>query len=416
MRYDLAVRVATLIEHYITYRPEWLAAWSDGRDVAFDDGAAAAHAALAGRAVAADRGGASTRANGIRRSTFFAAIEAARHRRTRAGRARTCSACRRCRRSTSTSSAASRASSTSTSTSLNPCREYWFDIVDAKRLSWLAARGSAAHHETGNRLLAAWGAPAKAFLSLLFDGAADDAVVDDAPFVAGGRHDAARRRCRTRSSISPIPRRAASRSPTTTAASKSTSAIRARASSRCCTTACSRCSRPIRPSPADVLVVTPDLASPAPLIDAVFGNALPPRHIPYAITGRPRSEANPVAGALLAALALAPSRFAASDVFDLLQRPIVARRFGLDADALALGSSLDPGVRHPLGTRRAHARGARPSGGGALHVRRRPRPPIRGLRVADETRRRRSTDACRPATPKAPKRWRSARSRASSTR
>src|SRR4029434_9271021 len=87
--------------------------------------------------------------------------------------------------------------------------------------------------------------------------------------------------------------------------------------------------------PEDVLVVTPDLAKTAPLIDAVFGNAQPPRRIPYAITGRPRSQENPVAGALLAALALAPSRFPASAVFELLQRPIVARRFGLDDDALA---------------------------------------------------------------------------------
>jgi exodeoxyribonuclease V gamma subunit len=31
MRLDLAQRCAQLIEHYITYRPQWLAAWSEGR-------------------------------------------------------------------------------------------------------------------------------------------------------------------------------------------------------------------------------------------------------------------------------------------------------------------------------------------------------------------------------------------------
>ena len=35
MRYDLAARVATLIEHYITYRPAWLDTWSRRADVAF---------------------------------------------------------------------------------------------------------------------------------------------------------------------------------------------------------------------------------------------------------------------------------------------------------------------------------------------------------------------------------------------
>ena len=43
MRYELAVRVAMLVEQYITYRPQWLAAWSAGREIAFDDAAAAAH-------------------------------------------------------------------------------------------------------------------------------------------------------------------------------------------------------------------------------------------------------------------------------------------------------------------------------------------------------------------------------------
>ena len=40
---------------------------------------------------------------------------------------------------------------------LNPSQEFWFDVVDARRLAYLAARGEAAYHEEGNRLLAAWG-------------------------------------------------------------------------------------------------------------------------------------------------------------------------------------------------------------------------------------------------------------------
>ncbi|HEX4510869.1 MAG TPA: exodeoxyribonuclease V subunit gamma, partial [Burkholderiaceae bacterium] len=46
----------------------------------------------------------------------------------------------------------------------DPCREYWFDVVDRRRLAWLATRGQVDHHEIGNRLLASWGRQAQASL------------------------------------------------------------------------------------------------------------------------------------------------------------------------------------------------------------------------------------------------------------
>lgn len=39
MRYELAHRVATVLDHYLTYRPEWLAAWQAGESVLAADGA-----------------------------------------------------------------------------------------------------------------------------------------------------------------------------------------------------------------------------------------------------------------------------------------------------------------------------------------------------------------------------------------
>ena len=334
MRYELAVRVATLVEQYITYRPQWLAAWSAGREIAFDDAAAAAHqrwqAALWRRiAVAVD---ARQRHPSL---AFFAAIEAGAKLPAARG-TRTHVFCvpsmpplyldivRGLARFIDIDLYA-----------LNPCREYWFDIVDPKRLSWLAARGETAHHESGNRLLAAWGAPAKAFLSLLFDGTADDAAVDDAPFVAAaGATLLATLQNAILDLADPAPGSVVPDDP-----DRSVEVHVCHSRTRELETLHDRLLGLFAADPslsaADVLVVTPDLAGTAPLIDAVFGNALPPRRIPYAITGRPRSEANPVAGALLAALALAPSRFPASAVYELLQRPVVARRFGLDEDALA---------------------------------------------------------------------------------
>ena len=105
--------------------------------------------------------------------------------------------------------------------------------------------------------------------------------------------------------------------------------------------------------------MTPDLEAAAPLIDAVFGNAPKARAIPYTITGRPASALNSVAQALLAVLAVATSRFQASTVFELLQQPIIARRFAIGSAELEaihawIGASgirwgIDGGHRGELG-------------------------------------------------------------------
>lgn len=84
----------------------------------------------------------------------------------------------------------------------------------------------------------------------------------------------------------------------------------------------------------DVLVALPDLAEAAPVVDAVFGTAPEARRIPYTITGRPRTLANPVARALADLIAVARSRWAASEVFGLLRHPCIARRFEFDAAEL----------------------------------------------------------------------------------
>jgi exodeoxyribonuclease V gamma subunit len=102
-----------------------------------------------------------------------------------------------------------------------------------------------------------------------------------------------------------------------------------------------------------VVVVLPDLEAAAPLIDAVFGNAPKPLAIPYTITGRRASECNPCAQALLAVLAVAVSRFTATSVFELLQLPLVARRFGIaDADLASIHRWIrDSGIRWGIDAR-----------------------------------------------------------------
>lgn len=84
-------------------------------------------------------------------------------------------------------------------------------------------------------------------------------------------------------------------------------------------------------TPADILVLAPDMGSYAPYVEAVFGCAPEdgPR-IPFHLTERPASE-GPQASVLTALLYMDRSRFEASRVLSILENPAVAARFGLTA-------------------------------------------------------------------------------------
>lgn len=83
-------------------------------------------------------------------------------------------------------------------------------------------------------------------------------------------------------------------------------------------------------TPRDVIVMMPDVAAYAPLIEAVFGNAPESRRIPYAISDRSLQQESPLLQSFLALLTLPQSRLRVSDVLDLLEVPATLRRFGLD--------------------------------------------------------------------------------------
>jgi len=216
---------------------------------------------------------------------------------------------------------------------LNPSQEFWFDVVEPRRLAYLAARGQADYHEQGNRLLAAWGQQTKSALSLLVDAAADG-VVEDAVFapngggsVLGALQDAVLEMSELApGSLAPL---AGDRSIEVHVCHSLTRELEVLHDRLL-----SLMAGPNPPQPGDILVVTPDLDAAAPLIDAIFGTAPRERHLPYSISGRARAQVNAPARALLDALALVASRFAVNNVFGLLQQPVVARRFGLAEDDL----------------------------------------------------------------------------------
>ncbi len=341
MRFELAQQVAGLFDQYITYRPGWLSRWSAGQPSVLDAKAPiSAHAdeawqAALWRRLAGDAGAAHPAA------AFAGALESHGDALVAAG---TLPAALHvfCLPSMpplhlGLLQALGRCVDVQIY-ALNPCREYWLEVVDRRRLAYLATRtkpSEALHHEEGNRLLAAWGQQSKAQLELLI-AATGDAAVDEAHFdEPAGTHLLARVQ-RSMLDLTEL-------APGSIALADGDRSIEvhvchglARELEALHDRLLALFAAPHPPEPSDILVVTPDLEAAAPLIDAIFGTAPVNRRIPYHVTGRARSSVNPVARALLDLLALAGSRFAASAVFGLMQQPIVARRFGLDTEDLAL--------------------------------------------------------------------------------
>ena len=338
MRFDLATRVATLLEQYLSYRPDWLALWSADKLADISRPGTAQHddqrwQAALWRRIAAELGTAQQHPA----VSFLAAVaslgEDARLRSLPASAHFFClpaiaplylDILRQLGRWIDLRLYV-----------LNPCREYWFDIVDRKRLSYLALRGEADYHESGNRLLAHWGQQTKSAIDLLLeDGGA--AVIDDGRFAdddSGSMLAALHNAILALEELAPgsLADLADDRSIEVHVCHSLTRELEVLQDQLLALFAAAA-----PPRPGDILVVIPDLEAAAPLIDAVFGNAPRDRHIPYTITGRPRSGVNAAARALLALLALAASRFKASEIYALLLQPIIARRFGIGGDDLDL--------------------------------------------------------------------------------
>ena len=224
---------------------------------------------------------------------------------------------------------------------LNPCSEYWFEVIDRRRLSHLKVRGRAEGHEEGNRLLAAWGRQTQSHVDVLVDSCGEGAD-DDSCFE---QHQSDTLLAQLQNAIlelteldpGTVSMASNDRSLEVHACHSLTRELEVLQDHLLGLFAQSSTGTPDRNSslkPSDILVVTPDLEAAAPLIDAVFGTAPKERFIPYSVTGRARSSINMPAHALLSLLSLAGSRFASSSVFGLLQQAIVARRFALDDDAL----------------------------------------------------------------------------------
>lgn len=86
--------------------------------------------------------------------------------------------------------------------------------------------------------------------------------------------------------------------------------------------------------PEDVLVVTPDIATMAPLVDQVFGSLPEGRRISYRLTGVPNEGGDASLGVLTGLVSLISGRMRRTELVNWLALPIVSKRFRLDGDDL----------------------------------------------------------------------------------
>lgn len=212
----------------------------------------------------------------------------------------------------------------------NPCREFWGDLVDPKKIA-RDGDGVIEGHDLSNRLLASWGQPVRHFISELYGHEAEhidlDGEDEQAPkenLLGRLQHDI----------------HALTETPATLATHDDSIRITSawgtmREVEILHDELLGRFQRDATLKPRDILVMVPAIEQYAPMIEAVFGAADGERFIPWTLTDISRRSAHPVTAALEQLLKLPDSRFAASEVLGLLETPAIARRFRFDTDTLA---------------------------------------------------------------------------------
>lgn len=240
---------------------------------------------------------------------------------------------------------------------MNPCREYWSDIVSDFQAQRIQADYAAAagvkqdlHMERGNRLLSAWGTQGKQFFSAV---SALEAGMEERFQEPGGRTLLSG----IQSDILALRDPEVSMDPDVTFHEPKPvdCSIRVHA-----------CHSPMREmevlrdlildlfesepglSPRDILVMAPDIEVYAPFIQAVFGQPVEgDLRIPFHIADRGAGAEGEAVAAFLSILSLYDTRMEAAQVLEILDYTPVQRRFGLSgADVRTIGQWIrDTGIR-----------------------------------------------------------------------
>jgi exodeoxyribonuclease V gamma subunit len=224
---------------------------------------------------------------------------------------------------------------------MNPCREYWGDIISEKGLAKIRQRrrGKPAiaedlHYEQGNSLLASMGTLGQDFLGLLID---QERVEEVNCFEEPGEH------CLLTCLQTDI----------LNLRDQAHASVKREISPEDDSLQIHACHSPMREmevlydhllalferhrdlAPKDIVVMAPDIELYAPFIGAVFGGASRsgPR-IPYSVADRSPRQERPVVQSFFKLLTLAGSRLGTSQVLDVLESLPVRQHFGLDSSDL----------------------------------------------------------------------------------
>jgi exodeoxyribonuclease V gamma subunit len=238
---------------------------------------------------------------------------------------------------------------------VNPCREYWGDIVSDREMARTTAREATVpdvsdlHLEKGNALLASTGAMGRDFLELIQDYPAEDHVL----FVDPGEDSLLH----------------AIQSDILSLRERGVDGTRMRLDPEDKSIRIHSCHSPLREVevlhdhllamvdqdpgllPGDILITAPDIEKYAPYIRAVFdASSNENEHIPYSITDQSARKESEIVDTFLALLDLGRDRFALTRVLAVLDSPSVMRRFGLaEADLSTLRTwASEAGVRWGL--------------------------------------------------------------------
>ena len=237
---------------------------------------------------------------------------------------------------------------------LNPCRNFWGDIVDDRRRLRILQRQpeAAAYLDRGNPLLASWGQLGRDFLTLVHDTelALDveawvdtDQSLDEMNLLQSVQHDILELQDRQQAAFTAEALQHSRFKQVVLPDDDSLKLVSAhsplREVQRLHDQLLNWFSRHPELNPRDVVVMVPDIDAYAPYIDAVFasvdqsvgGNSL---RIPWAIADQSILMENPLIETFLSLLGLAESRLTITEVQDWLDVAAIRGRFGIAQNEL----------------------------------------------------------------------------------
>ncbi|MDR2625194.1 MAG: exodeoxyribonuclease V subunit gamma [Zoogloeaceae bacterium] len=361
MRHELAERIAALFAAYIVYRPDYLEAWRQEKRALPPSAPAAARADEAWQAALWRRFTAELTVGETHpAATFFAALENLRNAGQDAAQMAGIAAgvqvfCPLTLPPVYLDMLLRLAAWTDIHLYLlNPCREYWMELVGAKQQARQELRGQADYLDTRHPLLADWGRQTQACMAMIleytdgqaeetsrFSSAQEELPAGATPSLLARFQDSILDLTLPETGMWPLAK-------TDRSVEIHVAHSRMRQMEILHDQLRLAFEEDATLTPSEVLVALPDLEAALPLIEAIFGET-GPGGIPYAITGQKATRENPVARLLLALMesTLPPARLPMSQVSALLQEPLAMAALELTADDLAqLSAALQSAGAH----------------------------------------------------------------------